>query len=167
MGRAMPDPHRTRLPSLGPRGEGWVALQSVLLVVLVMSGTLGPAAAGPVRAAMLIIGAALAAAGIGLGVAGVLQQRRQFTTLPRPRSDAALLVGGPYRLVRHPMYGGIVLAGFGWALVTASPVTLGFAVVAVAFFDLKSRREEVWLEDQFPGYPAYRARTRRLIPFLY
>jgi len=40
-------------------------------------------------------------------------------------------------------------------------------LVALGFFDLKSRREERWLEERYPGYAAYRARTRRLIPGLY
>jgi protein-S-isoprenylcysteine O-methyltransferase Ste14 len=35
------------------------------------------------------------------------------------------------------------------------------------FFDLKSRREEIWLAEQFPDYAAYKARTRRLLPWLY
>ena len=42
-----------------------------------------------------------------------------------------------------------------------------FAVVALVFFTLKSRREEAWLQERFDGYAAYRARTRRLIPWVY
>jgi protein-S-isoprenylcysteine O-methyltransferase Ste14 len=45
-------------------------------------------------------------------------------------------------------------------------VTLAVAVVLLGFFELKSRREETWLEERFPDYPAYRARTRRLIPWI-
>jgi protein-S-isoprenylcysteine O-methyltransferase Ste14 len=156
----------TRLPSLGPHGEGWVALQSVLLILLAMSGTLAPAIEGPVRLVLAVVGGVLVIGGVALGVAGFLRQRGQFTTMPRPRAGAELLDDGPYRLVRHPMYGGIVIAGFGWALVTASPTTLLFAVVALVFFSLKSRREEAWLEAQFEGYRAYRDRTKRLIPGL-
>jgi protein-S-isoprenylcysteine O-methyltransferase Ste14 len=39
--------------------------------------------------------------------------------------------------------------------------------VLLAFFDLKSRREERWLAEQFEGYEAYRSRTRKLLPWLY
>ena len=35
------------------------------------------------------------------------------------------------------------------------------------FFDLKPRREEAWLIERFSAYGAYRARTRRLIPWLH
>jgi len=39
--------------------------------------------------------------------------------------------------------------------------------VTVAFFWLKSRREEAWLTERFPGYDAYRRRTRRFLPGLW
>jgi len=39
--------------------------------------------------------------------------------------------------------------------------------VLLVFFTLKSAREEVWLEQRYPGYPAYRATTRRMLPFIY
>jgi protein-S-isoprenylcysteine O-methyltransferase Ste14 len=55
----------------------------------------------------------------------------------------------------------------GWGLATASPVALAGAAVLVGFFDLKSRREEVWLEEQYAGYDDYRRRTRRLLPWIY
>jgi hypothetical protein len=62
---------------------------------------------------------------------------------------------------------GLVTAALGWSLVMASPLALAGAVVLGVFFDLKSRREETWLAEQFAGYAAYRRRTRRLIPWLY
>ena len=157
----------TRLPSLGPRGEGWVALQSVLLVLLIASTTLGRVGDDPGRVVLATVGIVILAAGLALGVAGFLRLGRRFTALPRPKPGGRLVDDGPYRLVRHPMYGGIVIAGVGAALVTVSPMTLLFAAIALGFFTLKSMREEAWLEERFPDYPAYRARTKRLIPFLY
>jgi protein-S-isoprenylcysteine O-methyltransferase Ste14 len=65
------------------------------------------------------------------------------------------------------MYGGGVIAALGWGLAMASPMALAAAFVLGVFFDLKSRREEAWLAEQFAGYGAYRRRTRRLIPWLY
>jgi protein-S-isoprenylcysteine O-methyltransferase Ste14 len=90
-----------------------------------------------------------------------------LTPFPRPRADAGLVDTGAYRLVRHPIYGGLILGALGWGLATASPAALAGTVVLAVFFDLKSRREEAWLAAQFKGYAAYRSRTRRLIPWLY
>jgi protein-S-isoprenylcysteine O-methyltransferase Ste14 len=157
----------SRLPSLGPRGEGWVVLQGILLVAIAACVLLPSAWSGPVRAVTSVAGVALIVLGLLLAVAGMRDLRENLTPLPRPRGDGALVETGAYRLARHPIYGGLVLASLGWGLLIAVPVAIALAIGLLAFFDLKSRREEAWLADRFPGYPAYRARTRRLIPFVY
>lgn len=158
----------TRIPPpLGPRGEGWVALQVVLLLAAAASGFAGPAIGGPVREVARWLGFAVGLAGGALALRGVYDLRRQITPLPYPPDGARLIETGAYRLVRHPIYGGIVLGGIGWALVTASAPAAVMAVVLFVFFDLKARREEAWLLERLPGYAAYRARTRRLLPGLY
>jgi protein-S-isoprenylcysteine O-methyltransferase Ste14 len=93
--------------------------------------------------------------------------RANLTPLPHPRDGATLIHGGVYALVRHPIYGGLIIAAAGWGLLIASFAALVLAALLFAFFDVKSRREEAWLEDRFADYPAYRHRTHRLIPFLY
>ncbi len=157
----------SRLPSLGPRGEGWVALQFALLPVIVGAGYLGPAWGEPIRTVTTVAGALLLAAGGLLGGRGAVDLRENLTPLPHPKEDARLVEAGAYRLVRHPIYGGLVIAAFGWGLLAASLAALTAAAVLLVFFDLKSRREEAWLQERFPGYPAYRTRSRRLIPWLY
>lgn len=157
----------SRLPSLGPRGEGWVALQGILLVAIGACGVLPPAWDAPVRPVTTAAGAVLLALGLVLAVAGVRHLRENLTPLPHPRDDGSLVETGAYALARHPIYGGLVIAALGWGLLIANPVALVLAAVLLAFFDLKSRREEAWLEARFSGYPAYRRRTRRLIPFVY
>jgi len=39
--------------------------------------------------------------------------------------------------------------------------------VLLGFFYLKSEREEQWLADHYPGYEAYRARTKRIVPYVF
>ncbi len=156
-----------RLPSLGPRGEGWVALQGVIFVAIAVAGRLGPAWGGPGQIAGFGVGVAAIALGLacaGLGLAGL---RENLTALPRPVADGRLVADGVYGLVRHPIYAGLVLAGLGWGLVTASPVALVAALLLGCFFDVKARREEAWLLDAYPGYAAYQARVRKLVPFIY
>jgi protein-S-isoprenylcysteine O-methyltransferase Ste14 len=156
-----------RLPDLGQRGGGWVVLQLVLLAGIATTGFLGPLWDGPARRIGAIAGAASMTSGVGLVAAGILGLRRQLTAYPRPVPGGRLVEDGAFGLVRHPMYGGGVLVAFGWGVAMASPLALAGAVVLGLFADLKSRREEAWLGEQFAGYAAYRRRTRRLIPWLY
>lgn len=162
----------SRMPALGPRGEGWVALQVVLMVLLVFAGGLGPgvpladpALAAAVRdAGWLVIAAAglLLASGMAL-----LSNARAFTAVPRPMAGGRLVESGPYALIRHPIYASLVLAGVGLLLVRQSWFTLALTVALFLILDLKRRREEAWLAERYEAYAAYRARTKALIPFLY
>jgi protein-S-isoprenylcysteine O-methyltransferase Ste14 len=65
------------------------------------------------------------------------------------------------------MYCGVILAAFGWALVSRGWLTLAYAVAGFVFIVFKVRREEKWLVERFPDYPAYQSRVRKLIPFVY
>jgi len=53
----------TRLPALGPRGEGWVAIQGILLAAVAVGGLTGPAWSGPLRIVTSLLGVALVAGG--------------------------------------------------------------------------------------------------------
>jgi protein-S-isoprenylcysteine O-methyltransferase Ste14 len=156
-----------RMPALGPRGEGWVVLQLVLLALVAVASLAGPAWDGVARVVTSILGVTLLAAGLLLASRGLVDLRDALTPLPHPRDDASLVDTGAYRLVRHPIYGGIILAAAGYGLLVASPLALVGAAALLGFFRLKSAREETWLEARYPGYAAYRSRTRRMIPFVY
>lgn len=157
----------SRLPALGPRGEGWVVLQFVLLALVAVAGLAGPAWDGAARVVTNALGAMLMAAGLVLALRGLVDLRDALTPLPHPRDGASLVDTGSYRLVRHPIYGGIILGAAGYGLLVASPLALVGAAALLGFFRLKSAREEAWLEARYPGYAAYRSRTRRMIPFVY
>ncbi|HEU5224571.1 MAG TPA: isoprenylcysteine carboxylmethyltransferase family protein [Actinomycetota bacterium] len=157
----------TRLPALGPRGEGWVLAQSPLLVIVVAAGWfLGPDWSGPLRIIGVVIGVFLMVAGLGLIARAIANLGDGMTPMPRPVDDGKLVVTGAFGLVRHPIYSGIIAFAFGWAIARASVMAMAWATVLLAFFYLKSVREEAWLETKYPGYAAYRARTPRFIPWI-
>ena len=75
---------------------------------------------------------------------------------------------GPYALVRHPIYTGILAAALAKALLSASLLAFaGLGVLAMAFW-LKARVEERFLAETLgrDEYAAYARRVRRLIPYL-
>jgi protein-S-isoprenylcysteine O-methyltransferase Ste14 len=156
-----------RLPQLGRRGEGWVALQILLVAAMAAAGTKGrkwPSASRGVR---------MAAAGLsGLGGLflfgdGVARLGRQITPFPKPIEEGSVKNTGAYGLVRHPMYGGVLLLTLGWSLVS-SPLALAPWTVAAVFLDAKRRREEAWLVEEYPEYEEYRTSVRHsLVPFVW
>lgn len=164
---SLPTASRSRLPSLGPRGEGWVALQAPFFAIVGAAGLLGPAWDDPWRTAGLVGGAGLIALGLLVAGLGIVGLRENLTAVPRPIEGGRLVHAGVYGLVRHPIYAGILTSALGWGLATASPAALLAAVLLGCFFDLKARREEAWLVAAYPAYAAYRARVRKLVPFIY
>jgi protein-S-isoprenylcysteine O-methyltransferase Ste14 len=156
-----------RLPDLGPRGEGWLAIQTVLSIGVFLAGFTGPVWHGVPRAGTVVIGVILIGAGLVLVARAMYDLGESMTPMPRPRAGGRLVETGAYRLVRHPIYGGVILLGVGWGLLMAAPLALAATLLLAAFLDIKSRREELWLVERFPEYEAYRRRTRRLIPSIY
>jgi protein-S-isoprenylcysteine O-methyltransferase Ste14 len=166
----MPASSRLRNPPrLGRRGEGWVALQSALFVLVVVSALSGVYWPDSVAGTLVVVGLMLILAGLALLVlAGIsLLLARSMTVLPRPKEGAAVAESGVYRLVRHPVYGSVLLFVVGVSL-AESPLGLIPAALLAVLFDLKARVEEAWLEERLPGYAGYRERTpRRFVPGVY
>ena len=82
--------------------------------------------------------------------------------------DHKVVSTGPYRIVRHPGYLGLVLANFGSAMIVGS--VLGFATAAANFLILAIRAslEDRTLMKELAGYREYSETTRyRLIPGLW
>jgi protein-S-isoprenylcysteine O-methyltransferase Ste14 len=158
--------HPSRVPALGPRGVGWVVLQSALIGEMIVCAVLGPRWPHVVEPELRIAGFALEAAGLALVIPARFTLGRSFTVLPRPRDRATLKRRGVYAHVRHPIYGGVILLGIGLALQRSPLVFVPTALLAVAFF-FKSTLEEAWLTERYPDYREYRRTTRRrFVPWL-
>jgi protein-S-isoprenylcysteine O-methyltransferase Ste14 len=151
----------------GPRGEAYVVIQLALMALVAFGPRTYPGLPAWPGSVISVAGIALLAVGVLLAIVGIAALGRNLTATPRPKPGATLVERGPYRLVRHPMYAGAVLAAFGWALAINGWLTLGYAVALFVFFDVKARREERWLREEIPGYAAYACRVRKLIPFIY
>jgi protein-S-isoprenylcysteine O-methyltransferase Ste14 len=145
--------------SVGGRGGAWVAGQVAIGAVVLALGFVGPRWPDAAGWPLVVAGAALAAAGLAMLVAGGAGLGPSLTPYPRPRDDAMLIEHGVYRLVRHPIYAGALLMALGWSLATR-PLALAASVVLAGYLEVKSEREETWLVERYPGYPAYRDRVR-------
>ncbi len=117
-------------------------------------------------AAMGSIGVLLCAFGIALAVLARVSLDRNWPTSRSNDEHAELITTGPYAYVRHPVYGGMLLAIIGSAI-AQSPLWLLPLVVYGPQFIRSARREEQFLIGHFPErYATYMQRTKMLLPFV-
>lgn len=148
------------------QGGWWVAGQLVLFALLAAALLLGPSIDQP-PAALRVIGLAVFAAGVAQGLFSLTHLGKQLTPYPKPVAGGDLVEAGLYALVRHPIYGGVLLIALGAALFDANPVAIAVALVFPPYFWAKSGHEERMLMEQYPEYGDYRLRVRRrMIPWV-
>jgi protein-S-isoprenylcysteine O-methyltransferase Ste14 len=99
-------------------------------------------------------------AGLGLTLWALAHNRPgNFRLSAAPRTDAALITGGPYRRIRHPMYLALLLMMAGVCGVRNEIAAwLAWGVLLIVLL-LKARREEALLARQFADYASYRSKT--------
>lgn len=115
---------------------------------------------------VLGLGTALFLAGLGLAVWARVHLGANWGMPMTQKQEPELVTSGPYRLVRHPIYTGILLAILGTALVV-NVYWLAIGGLMGAYFIYSATVEERILTDSFPdAYPSYRAKTKMLIPFV-
>jgi hypothetical protein len=92
---------------------------------------------------------------------------RNWGTPMTQKDEPELVTSGPYHLVRHPIYSGILVAGVGTA-VALSWLWLTAVALAGIYFIYSATVEERYLTGQFPDtYPVYKRSTKMLVPFIF
>lgn len=154
----------------GQKGEYWVLIQILLLIsffALPEYRPTGLSISFPVLYGIWGIAAMGALLSIALLGWGVRDLGASLTPLPYPREDGQLVCSGSYRIVRHPLYSGLVFGTLSWAIYQISLTHLLGAGVIFLFLNAKAIREESWLSEKYPEYTEYRQKTKRLIPGVY
>jgi protein-S-isoprenylcysteine O-methyltransferase Ste14 len=112
------------------------------------------------------IGLALFLAGLAFAIQARLNIGRNWGTPMMHKDEPELVTSGPYQLVRHPIYSGMLAAGIGTAVGLS---WWWFVAVALggSYFLYSAFVEERHLTEQFPEtYPAYKRSTKMLVPFI-
>ena len=113
------------------------------------------------------IGLVLFALGLGFAIWARVHIGRNWGTPMSQKNEQELVTSGPYHLVRHPIYSGILVAGFGTA-VALGWLWLTAVVLAGVYFLYSATVEERYLTEQFPDdYPTYKRSTKMLVPFVF
>jgi protein-S-isoprenylcysteine O-methyltransferase Ste14 len=122
--------------------------------------------ASPSHTLVAYAGVLLCAAGIAFAIWARSHLGRNWSPTPSLKAEHELITTGPYRLVRHPIYTGMLFALLGNTLVFGAR-SLILVVAFVAIVARRVRLEERLMMQQFPEqYPEYRERTKAVIPFV-
>jgi protein-S-isoprenylcysteine O-methyltransferase Ste14 len=105
----------------------------------------------------------LLACGMTWALYSLTYLRNRFSIVPEARG---LVTTGPYHFVRHPIYLGEIIAGFGLVLPTVFSLHLLVFVIFLGAQLARTYFEERIMRTVYPSYEAYARRTHRLVPFV-
>jgi protein-S-isoprenylcysteine O-methyltransferase Ste14 len=121
----------------------------------------------PETGAILVAAAVLCLCGLGLCLWARAILGRNWSGTITLKEDHELIVRGPYRLVRHPIYTGLLAMLLATAMEYGHLAGMIGLLLSFLSFWIKASAEEEVMVKQFPDqYPAYRERVKRIIPFI-
>ncbi len=149
------------------RGSGALIIFTVF-VSIILALSLGYAGVGPLPDWVFYPGIFLMLVGVLVRQWAIAVLGRFFSLTVRVAEDHRVVVKGPYRLVRHPSYTGVLITFIGLALaVQSSGALLMLLAVFSVSYGYRMRVEERVLQSELgQDYAEYMKRTKRLIPFL-
>jgi protein-S-isoprenylcysteine O-methyltransferase Ste14 len=142
-----------------------VAIFGALLVAADLSATAIPVA----RVPLFVVGTVIIALGIALRIWSVVELGRYFTIDVRVRENQPVVDGGPYRLLRHPSYTGLLAVCLGIGLALDNWLSLVVAIVpSTISIVIRIRVEErALLEGIGEPYRVFASTRSRLIPHVW
>jgi protein-S-isoprenylcysteine O-methyltransferase Ste14 len=91
---------------------------------------------------------------------------RSFHATANP-TRGRLVTHGPYRFIRHPIYTAVLLFALAGAVAHLSPLAVGLVALVLAGVAARIVSEEHLLQQRYPEYAEYAARTSRIVPFVF
>jgi protein-S-isoprenylcysteine O-methyltransferase Ste14 len=138
----------------------YVAGQAALLLLLLVGDV--PVVGGAIET---LLGPGLVVAGIGAIAKGVIDLGAgNLTPFAAPVEGNELKTTGAFSYVRHPIYGGLLVAAGGLSVATESFQRLLVVFLLYLLLDAKSAYEERELERIHPAYRAYKQVTPKFFP---
>lgn len=150
---------------------GWYMRLMIVLVIIIAvfeSGNASKFVTAPLATSVggFIVGAFLVVIGLAFAVWARVHLGKNWGMPMSLKENPELVTSGPYRLVRHPIYSGVLLAMLGSAIV-GGVFWLLVVVLFGIYFIYSGRQEEKIMTKEFPDqYPEYMKRSKMLIPWV-
>jgi protein-S-isoprenylcysteine O-methyltransferase Ste14 len=122
----------------------------------------------PDRPEIAWVGIALTLAGLGVAIWARRYLGSDWSGRIAIREDQRLVRSGPYAIVRHPIYSGLVIAMIGTVVALGEWRGLLAVPLIITAYTLKIRMEERWLLEEFgEEYTRYRREVSAIVPFVF
>ena len=114
-----------------------------------------------------ILGLVIVIAGIAFAILARVHLGRNWSSQPAIRENHTITRTGPYSIVRHPIYTGILTGILGTAIATGAMIAFVSLFVILVLFLIKIRIEEQFLLEEFgSGYEQYKRDVKAIVPFV-
>jgi len=152
---------------LGAESPSRVLTLAAVVMILASYWPLPEAVLWTMSAQISWLMAALVVIGLGFTWAARLHLGPLWSSTSAPTQDHRIVDTGPYGIVRHPVYAGLLLAVFATAIERGRLEAIAGALVLIAAISLRAKLEERFLRRDLgdDAYSGYRRRVPMLIPF--
>lgn len=152
---------------LGAESQSRVLTLAAVVTILASYWPLPEAVLWTMSAQVSWAMAALVVLGLGFTWAARLHLGPLWSSTSAPTEDHRIVDTGPYGVVRHPVYAGLLLAVFATAIERGRLEAIAGALVLIAAISLRAKLEERFLRRDLgdDAYAGYRRRVPMLIPF--
>ena len=103
-------------------------------------------------------------AGIAIILISFFQLNKNLSPFPSPKENSELITTGLFSKIRHPIYSGILLLAFSFALYQNSGFKILISFFLLILFYFKTGYEEKLLSIKFPEYKNHKMNTGRFFP---
>jgi protein-S-isoprenylcysteine O-methyltransferase Ste14 len=163
--------YRTRSPVKHRQSSLFPILPIIAIVIWILITTVFPGLLFlrfvPDEIIIELAGILIMLVGLGFAIWARLHLGTNWSGQPVIRMDHKLVRTGPYRIVRNPIYTGILVAFAGTALVIGELWAVVVMIILLIAFFAKIRMEEKFLLEEFgESYIQYKKEVKALIPFV-
>jgi protein-S-isoprenylcysteine O-methyltransferase Ste14 len=111
-----------------------------------------------------MMGLIISILGLVVIILSILQLNKNLTPFPTPKDNSVLIENGMYKLVRHPIYSGLILLFVGYGVYQNSLYKVIITFLLLLLFHFKTKYEEQQLQNKFSQYNLYKSKTGKFFP---